>query len=190
MNKKQLKDLSNSTFPTNGTRQITAKNLRDYNDNSIESMYLNVGSVIAWAGLSSNIPPNWKLCNGSKLSQADYPDLFNALGGQLSPWGVQNTTFSLPELIAGASPIQALEEGVTGSPELGEMGGESVHVLSVDELPPHTHGINGAIGGSGVLAPVLENSKPWAITTYSTGFGKAHNNMPPYTAMYWIIKIL
>lgn len=71
----------------------------------------------------------------------------------------------------------------------GEMGGEVEHTLTVDEIPTHTHperlewsntkawGLTGT--GQGANAVVDQGS-----STESTGGGKAHNNMPPYLAVY------
>lgn len=72
----------------------------------------------------------------------------------------------------------------------GATGGEAMHTLTVQEMPSHTHNVDsntgspvayvpsagGDIGGSG------KNIATRAIL--ATGGGEAHNNMPPYLAVY------
>lgn len=71
----------------------------------------------------------------------------------------------------------------------GEMGGEVKHILTVDEIPSHSHperlewsnmkawGLTGT--GQGANAVVDQGS-----STEETGGGKPHNNMPPYFVCY------
>ncbi len=72
--------------------------------------------------------------------------------------------------------------------EGGTTGGEAAHTLTVSETPSHNHTINAWYGGIGDGAAVQRGwsgsttNKP--ATTSSTGGGKAHNNMPPYFAVY------
>lgn len=58
-----------------------------------------IGSVVAFAGPLENIPANWLVCDGSKLSRSDqrYRSLFLAIGPS---WGGDGTTyFYLPDLM-------------------------------------------------------------------------------------------
>ena len=72
----------------------------------------------------------------------------------------------------------------------GSTGGEATHKLSVDEMPSHKHKVyqvaNATISaGSG--SNILFAGENWAqgtIETQATGGGSAHNNMPPYLAVY------
>ena len=67
----------------------------------------------------------------------------------------------------------------------GATGGEATHTLTVDEMPKHTHG-SIYTGSSGT------KNLPWLSGTGSnlayvggyTGGDAAHNNMPPYLAVY------
>ena len=76
----------------------------------------------------------------------------------------------------------------------GSVGGEAAHTLTIEEIPAHTHDFNrhqlwrteevptaGTSDGYGVSNKTLE---VYRDTTTSTGGNIAHNNMPPYLAVY------
>lgn len=75
-------------------------------------------------------------------------------------------------------------------------GGEEAHVLRPSEMPPHSHNfddtsvriISGGrgLGGSGTRGDV--GSSDNLDTTTTTGAGDAHNNIPPYVALYYCRK--
>lgn len=72
----------------------------------------------------------------------------------------------------------------------GTTGGEATHVLTEAEMPRHRHSVT-ARSANGSTSPQIESfaagdSARTCYTNYA-GSGAAHNNMPPYLAVYmWI----
>ena len=99
--------------------------------------------------------------------------------------------------------------GASSDYPVGSTGGEAEHTLSEDELPeisgtvdfrawgsgtPYTN-TQGAFSSDGTTSNSANNfssgtsSQPYRRLKYSFGGGKAHNNMPPYYAMYIWLRI-
>ena len=87
----------------------------------------------------------------------------------------------------------------------GKTGGEKTHTLTVDEMPSHTHDMNDAVygnyknrlgirgdggGGNGLIPSMMQTTGYSRYIPTNTGGGQAHNNMPPYLAVYMWKRIL
>lgn len=85
---------------------------------------------------------------------------------------------------------------------LGAEGGEATHTLTVNEMPSHSH--NFVYGGTALCLGVTSSAEitgGFASGAYwnnlnkrrseiaSTGGGQAHNNLPPYKAVYFWERI-
>lgn len=80
--------------------------------------------------------------------------------------------------------------------KVGSTGGEETHTLTAAEMPEHAHYMaSGNGGGDGTWEPDVGNCLIDSVTTEKTtywaqlamnnaGGSKAHNNMPPYYAVY------
>lgn len=70
----------------------------------------------------------------------------------------------------------------------GSTGGEATHILTVDEMPNHVHSATTrTLAGNyqGYFATTANtNDTLGDVVTKSSGGDAAHNNMPPYLAVY------
>lgn len=68
----------------------------------------------------------------------------------------------------------------------GSTGGEAKHKLTVNEMPAHTHGLAGDVQEWGSPKSPYFGAGQYddTVETDSAGGGQAHNNMPPYLAVY------
>jgi len=55
-----------------------------------------IGTIVAWAGPAGNLPSNWSVCDGRRLSKRDYQSLFDKIGTSWGGDGAPN--FYLPDL--------------------------------------------------------------------------------------------
>ena len=142
------------------------------------------GTVMPFAG-GGNVPYGWIACQGQLLSQADYPDLFAAIG---TTWGGDAINFNLPHF-GGRIPV-----GVDGGHPLSTRRGAENHTLTVAEMPSHRHGYQdkewrSTLGVTGVDTQVRDNSDADSTrTTGSSGLDFAHNNIQPSAIVQYIIK--
>lgn len=140
------------------------------------------------------LQPGWVLANGFRLSNVGrYAALYSMVSAK---FGLDGT---LPNLLDGIVPIP---QG--GSFVAGAQGGEILHALTVNELPPHYHTYSDR-------APDFNSQYPKNLTGYwppwrptagsqvyegdftssnAAGGGAAHNNMPPYHVVgCWLVKL-
>jgi microcystin-dependent protein len=148
------------------------------------------GVVSAFAGAAA--PTGYLMCDGASYLRATYADLFTALGGASSPYGLPDGThFNVPDL-RDRAPV-----GVSGTITLASSGGAKTVALVTAEMPAHGHYVYMMYAGGGVLD---NNDQPYrsgggsgfdttgASYTTAVGSGTAHQNMPPYLGLNYIIK--
>lgn len=75
----------------------------------------------------------------------------------------------------------------------GATGGEATHKLTVNEIPSHEHltGNRASYGTGNVNATIgyYNSGSTSSVSTSLTGGSQAHNNMPPYLAVYCWVRI-
>lgn len=173
---------------------VSGEDLRsDITVPGVDIYALPVGAIVPWPG--ADIPSGWYVCDGRPLLRTDHQVLFQVLG-TIYGAGDGLTTFNLPDLrgraVVGLDNMGGVPANIIQgewSRGLGMTGGEDSHVLSIGEMPPHSHGYGFAtVGGryDGHSSPLF-NATEWRETA-STGGGLPHNNIQPSMALNWIIK--
>lgn len=143
-----------------------------------------VGTVYLW--YSDTIPDNYLLCNGQAVSRVDYDELFN-LWGTMYGSGNGSTTFNVPDL-RDYVPIGKSDD--VNLNEIGKKYGEKTHLLTVEEMPSHTHTAKakaGAQAGNNAYLIDAGGSGSFGVNN-NTGGDQAHNNMQPSIATNFIVK--
>jgi len=131
-----------------------------------------VGTVVPFAGVIA--PPGWKICNGEELSLNDYGDLADVLGYNASDnstyyYGTPsdpNSVFKIPDLRGrnpvGINDLNETNRITTGADTLGNVNGNQFVSLTADNLPDHTHDLQGET-----------NDQFYAVTNASVDDGTA-----------------
>lgn len=91
------------------------------------------GTIVQTARLEA--PLGWLLCQGQAISRTTYSGLFSAIGTAYGS-GDGSTTFNIPNL-QNRVPVGKGADAEFNT--LGETGGNKTHVLTIDEMPSHTH---------------------------------------------------
>jgi microcystin-dependent protein len=129
------------------------------------------GTIVMWSGSIASIPLGWQLCDGTN-GTPDLRDQF-IVGARQDDGEVPKT------IVAGA---------------LAKTGGEATHILTLDELPTSvfTRIAQGPYCDLGDVGWLLNTD--YTHYTYfganrtNFGGGLAHNNLPPYYALAFIMK--
>jgi microcystin-dependent protein len=166
------------------------------------------GAVSTFAGTLA--PDGWLMCNGQEVLISSYNKLYETIG---NTYGVASTEeyFKLPDM-RSKFPLGSGDGGENLTNRvLASTGGAETHTLTSNEIPSHTHTINdsghshtytiqngtqniaAAEGGTTTAAEETTTSatsttNTTGITINSTGGGQAHNNMPPFIVLNYIIK--
>lgn len=157
-----------STFPPpvatasvlGGIKQGTGLSIAaDGTASVVASTIIPSGTIVMWWGSVATIPSGWVLCSG----QNGTPDLRD-------------------RFVVGAGNNYAA----------GATGGEATHTLTVAEMPSHNHVLYGYAGladdAGGVPGDINVGTAAGVPYTYNAGGGGAHNNLPPYYALCFIMK--
>ena len=124
------------------------------------NMAMPSGGILIWSGAVAAIPAGYYLCDGNNGT----PDLRG-------------------KFVLGAG----------GAYAKGATGGEETHTLTSAEMPVHSHTVYGTInskttGSSNFDALTGSPGTDGNVASGNAGSGAAHNNMPPYLALAYIMK--
>jgi len=173
-----------ASLDANGNLKDSGKNL----DEIIPS-----GFIGPFAG--NTAPSGWILCGGQEVSRSAFSSLFSAIGTTFGI-GDGSTTFNVPDLrdrfpLGDRNQGQPDAERVNNfNSSVGDSGGQDQHQLTEAEMPSHSHEATGGknTGGSPAFQIGADSSVDFSANTNLTGGDQAHNNMPPFLALNYIIK--
>ncbi len=162
--------LNGNSDDTNGYNSVI-KNGESNNANHVKAVIPPIGSIMAWAKTITGtpaLPDGWEECDGSAISDSDSP-----MNGQ-----------NLPDL-------NSTQRFLRGAGTSGTTGGADTHALTEAEMPSHYHtytkyGSTENCGSGGIS--VADNAGS-SDNTGSTGSGSAHNNLPAYYEVVFIMRI-
>ena len=175
---------------TGNIAQFTATGTIEDSGQTVSSI-IPAGGIMPYAGTLA--PSGWLLCGGQEVSRTANSALFSAIGTTFGS-GDGSSTFNVPDL-RDRFPLGDKDQGQTDaervsnfSTERGSTGGSDEHQLTVAEMPSHSHGLD---LDSNYERNGGNTSSDFAGTdtqTGDTGGDQAHNNMPPFLALNYIIK--
>jgi microcystin-dependent protein len=152
------------------------------------------GVILAWSGAINSIPLGWALCDGSNNT----PDL---RGRFILGHNNSNNSYNGDIDSSGNSIIRSLTDasgarvGRNFAGIIGNIGGEIMHKLTVNEMPSHTHNFR-AERCDGTACQLDGGGFQWgggsyagSRTTISSGGNSSHNNLPPFYVLAFIIKL-
>ncbi len=173
-----LTEETDPLFAASIASDITQENIESWDaksefDGEFSSLTGVPNSVIMPAGVinifaGSTAPDGYLICDGSEVSRTEYADLFAVIGTTYGE-GDGSTTFNLPDL-QSRIPV-----GISAEPEfdeLGKTGGAKEHVLTVNEMPAHSHaGSTGSAGNHTHLGTTnTTGAHTYSGTTGSSGY--------------------
>lgn len=149
-------------------------------DGNISSLDFPSGIILIWYPpnkdhltlnlIKDDIPNGWAICDGENGT----PDLRGRF-----------------VFMAQDAPIKDVPG--SSSHQIRQIGGEETHILTISEMPSHNHiytrpspNGNDAGGRDGSRWNINGNEDPG---TSSTGGSQAHNNMPPYYTLVYIMRL-
>lgn len=177
-------------------------------DNSIQQVAIPSGAIVVWNGIISNIPVGWKLCDGTN-GTPDLRDRFVVGAG--SSYSVDAVGGS--SAVSLLSPqLPAHSHAATGS---ANDAGAHAHSISVGTAGSHNHPHSGltaagaftilggtgpgrwgnaaSIGNAGAhshtlsISAVGNHNHAVSVTLGDSGVGDAHENLPPYYSVAFIM---
>lgn len=145
------------------------------------------GLICMWSGSSSNIPNGWVLCNGNN-NTPDLRDKFVLGAGNSytvgATGGEKNVTLTIAQMPSHSHDISNHSHYIQNYTFQGSGGWTTKGIVL---------GTIAQAGGTNNWYSVGNNTRAGGIIgesdSLSAGDGESHNNMPPYYALCFIMKL-
>ena len=159
-----------------------------------------VGEIRMFAG--NFAPRGWAFCDGQLLAVSQNDALFSLLGTLYG--GDGRETFGLPDL-RGRIPIHAGHGPGLSEHRIGQKGGTEKVNVTVNQLPSHTHPMQGSEAGANQREPIgaapsqsagpvysrRSTDTPMHVQDISTvGGSRSHTNIQPFLCIHFIIALV
>ena len=148
-------------------------------------------------------PQGWAMCDGQLLSIAENDALFALIGTTYG--GDGQTTFALPDL-RGRIPTHAGQGPGLSARVLGESSGAENVTLTINQLPAHTHALQGSTDIAAQSPPTgnvlaqpstIDLYRPATVPSAAlspnaiapAGGSQPHDNMEPFLCITFIISL-
>lgn len=156
--------------PTVTAKTVTATTLNGYGT-------IPLGGIIMWSG--ATVPSGWALCDGTTINGYATPDLRG-------------------RFVLGSGSGSGLTTRV-----LNTIDGAENHLLTLNEIPAHNHNLL-STGGNVILVGTADigttkpddggsggygYEMPATTAVQSAGGGQAHNIMPPFYVLSYIMRV-
>lgn len=150
-------------------------------------------------------PRGWALCDGQLLAISQNQALFSLFGTLYG--GDGRTTFGLPEL-RGRVPLHQGQGPGLSNRSIGQRLGAENATVSANELPAHSHELQGSNNFGGDTSPAnnlpgtgsginLYSNDPAAVgvtmqgnAITATGGGQTHANVMPFQCVNFIVSLV
>jgi microcystin-dependent protein len=147
-----------------------------------------LGNIEQNRGQIDRVPKGWALCDGNFYKIG--PDGYAIVGGS----GDLKTPDLRGRFTVGAGLGTSGNTNMGLYPlftdkKLGDTGGSESHTLTILEMPAHSHSLGGYISLSGSNDSGNINMYRSGASTSETGGSQPHNNMPPWHAVNYIMKL-
>ena len=165
------------------------------------------GTIVQSA--AANVPDGWLNCDGTLLNKIAYAELFFAIGNVYGGL-ITDLSFNLPDM-RGRVGIGAGEGAGLSNRVFATSGGEETHVLTIEEIPVHNHGVtdpghahfytntsndqdlfsginNETAADQQETTNQTTGTSTTGITINNAGSNNAHNNMQPFLVIRFLIK--